>query len=151
MKVAECEEIPLKLLEKFLIINDFNKKIIYTYHRIAMRAESPTSNVGGLDALFGFLAKIPLLKDFGIGLRCSEPGLDTEDLDENIEDSNISLVDLRLCRISGNLKILSEHLSHTELEVSDFLLVYFVWGMGMLRVFFNIHVEPGNYYSKSTL
>ena len=34
------------------------------------------------------------------------------------------------------------------MEVSDFLLTFFVWGMVMLRVIFNI--EAGNYYSKST-
>ena len=35
------------------------------------------------------------------------------------------------------------------MEVSDFLFITkCVWGMGMLRVIFNI--EAGNYYSKST-
>ena len=34
------------------------------------------------------------------------------------------------------------------MEVSNFWLTKYVWGMGMLRVIFNI--ELGNYYSKST-
>ena len=36
----------------------------------------------------------------------------------------------------------------SQMEVSDFLLTKCLWGMGMLRVVFNI--EAGNYYSKST-
>ena len=42
------------------------------------------------------------------------------------------------------MKILTEHLSHTNGSLRFFL----VWAMGMLRVVFNI--EAGNYYSKST-
>ena len=34
------------------------------------------------------------------------------------------------------------------MEVYNFLLTFFVWGMEMLLVIFN--VEAGNYYSKST-
>ena len=34
------------------------------------------------------------------------------------------------------------------MEDSDVLLTFLVWGMGMLRVIFNI--EAGNYYRKST-
>ena len=34
------------------------------------------------------------------------------------------------------------------MEVSDILLTFFVWGMGMLQVVFN--TEAGNYYTKST-
>ena len=57
-----------------------------------MGAESLKSNVGSLDPMFGFLVKIPLLKDSGLGLNICDwrlglnirdwrlrLGLDTED------------------------------------------------------------------------
>ena len=48
------------------------------------------------------------------------------------------------------LKIPTEHLSHTNGSLWFLLLTKCVWGMGMLRVVFNTHVQVGNCYSKST-